>query len=153
SILESDGYDCSTTPCTKDGQKLSIEYSTVSDNTRRTTTEELLQNKVGAAGFAFQIKNYEAGVLFNDVGPKGTFTIADYASGGSAEPSVTATCSCDAIPTRQNGFAGGNWDRWCDSQADALMKSSDQELDAQKRLQDFSQLYALEAKDLISLPL
>jgi peptide/nickel transport system substrate-binding protein len=153
SILQSDGWDCSSTPCTKNGQTLTVEYSTVSDNTRRTTTQELIQNKVGAGGFAFKIKNYEAGVLFNDVGPKGTFTMADYASGGSVDPSVTSTFSCDAIPTQQNGYTGGNWNRWCDSQADSLMKASDQELNAQTRLQDFGQLYALEAKDLISLPL
>ncbi|HEY3211246.1 MAG TPA: ABC transporter substrate-binding protein, partial [Actinomycetota bacterium] len=64
SILESDGYDCSSTPCTKGGKKLVIEYSTVATNTRRTTTQELLKDKAKDAGIEFKIKNYEAGVLF-----------------------------------------------------------------------------------------
>ncbi len=103
-ILESDGWNCSASPCTKNGQQLSVEYSTVADNTRRTTTQELLQNKVTAAGFAFKIKNYEAGILFGDVGPKGKFTVADYATGGSVDPSITSTLACENIPTSQNQF-------------------------------------------------
>src|SRR5439155_6927492 len=99
------------------------------------------------------IKNYDAGVLFNDIAPKGEFTMADYATGGSVDPSVTSTFSCSAIPTAKNGYAGGNWSHWCNAQADRLMTASDRELDTQRRLQDFNQLYALEAKDFVALPL
>src|SRR4029453_7205572 len=80
-VLTAAGYDCSAAPCTKNGQPLVIEYSTVSTNTRRTTTQELLQDKALDAGFQFKIKNYEAGELFGDIGPKGKFTIADFAQG------------------------------------------------------------------------
>jgi peptide/nickel transport system substrate-binding protein len=152
-ILESDGYSCTATPCTKGGKPLTIEYSTVATNTRRTTTQELLQNKAKAAGFAFKIKNYEAGVLFGDIGPKGKFTLADYATGGSVDPSVTSTLACENIPTTKNQFGGGNWGRWCDKQATDLMHQSDQELDPAKRLDLLNQVYAAEARDFISLPL
>jgi peptide/nickel transport system substrate-binding protein len=153
SILTADGYNCSATPCTKNGQPLIVEYSTVATNTRRTTTQELLQSKAKDAGIQFKIKNYDAGVLFGDVAPHGKFTIADYATGGSVDPSITASFGCAAIPTKANSFAGGNWNHWCNQQADGLMKQSDQELDAAKRLQDLSQVYALEATDGLSLPL
>src|SRR5262245_32063399 len=155
-ILESDGYDCSGAPdhpCTKDGKPLSIEYSTVSTNTRRTTTQELLQEKAKAAGIAFDIKNYEAGELFGDVGPHGTFTIADYATGGSVDPSVTSTLACENIPTAKNSFSGGNWNRWCDQSATDLMHQSDQALDQSQRQQLFDQIYQKEAQDFMSLPL
>jgi peptide/nickel transport system substrate-binding protein len=152
-ILTSDGYDCSSTPCTKGGQKLTVQYSTVSTNTRRTTTQELLQPKALAAGFQFQIKNYDAGTLFGDVGPKGKFTVADFAQGGSVDPSITGTLGCKAIPTAANQYAGGNWTRWCNQQADSLMKQSDQELDQTKRLALFNQIYPLETQDFVSLPL
>ena len=46
------------------------------------------------------IKNYDAGTLFGDIGPHGKFTMADYASGGSVDPSITGTLGCTAIPTR-----------------------------------------------------
>jgi peptide/nickel transport system substrate-binding protein len=139
----------SATPSARPRQGGSI----VADNTRRTTTQELLQNKVTAAGFAFKIKNYEAGILFGDVGPKGKFTVADYATGGSVDPSITSTLACENIPTSQNQFAGGNWNHWCDQQATNLMHQSDRELDQNKRLNLLTQVYDAEATDFVSLPL
>ena len=149
------GYDCSdaNAACTKGGQDLTIEYSTVSTNTRRTTTQELLQPDALKAGVKFKIKNYEAGVLFGDVGPKGKFTMADYATGGSPDPSITSSYSCNAIPTAANSYGGGNWNQWCNQQASDLMSQSDQELDATKRLDLMNQIYALEKQDFLSLPL
>jgi len=153
SLLTSAGYDCSATPCTKGGKKLVIEYSTVATNTRRTTTQELLKDKAKDAGIEFKIKNYEAGVLFGDIGPKGKYTMADYATGGSVDPSITSSLSCDVIPTAANDFGGGNWSRWCNQQATDLMKQSDAELDPAKRLDLLNQVYALEAQDSVFLPL
>lgn len=152
-ILTSDGYDCTSTPCTKGGKPLVVQYSTVSTNTRRTTTQELLQPKAKDAGIQFQIKNYDAGTLFGDIGPHGKYTIADYATGGSVDPSITASFGCDAIPTAKNQFAGGNWNHWCNQQATDLMKQSDAELDGTKRLDLLNQVYALEAQEFLSVPL
>ncbi|HEY3210799.1 MAG TPA: peptide ABC transporter substrate-binding protein [Actinomycetota bacterium] len=153
SILESAGYDCSSTPCTKGGKKLVIEYSTVATNTRRTTTQELLKDKAKDAGIEFKIKNYEAGVLFGDIGPHGKFTLADFATGGSVDPSITSSLACENVPTAKNDFAGGNWNHWCNKQATDLMHQSDQELDPAKRLDLFNQIYALEAQDFLLVPL
>lgn len=149
------GYDCSdaSAACTKDGEPLTIEYSTVSTNTRRTTTQELLKEDALKAGVDFKIKNYEAGILFGDVGPKGKYTMADYATGGSVDPSITASFSCDVIPTEANDFGGGNWQRWCNEDASALMSESDQTLDPAARLALLDQVYALEQQDFLSLPL
>jgi len=153
SLLTADGYDCTATPCTKNGAPLTVEYSTVSTNTRRTTTQQLLQAKAKDAGFAFKVKNYEAGVLFGDIGPHGKFTMADFATGGSVDPSITSSFACENIPTSKNSFAGGNWNHWCDTAATDLMHQSDKELDPAKRLQLFDQIYDLEATDFLSLPL
>jgi peptide/nickel transport system substrate-binding protein len=152
-LLTADGYDCTATPCTKNGAPLTVEYSTVSTNTRRTTTQQLLQAKAKDAGFAFKVKNYEAGVLFGDIGPHGKFTMADFATGGSVDPSITSSFACENIPTSKNSFAGGNWNHWCDTTATDLMHQSDKELDPAKRLQLFDQIYDLEATDFLSLPL
>ena len=153
-ILQSDGYTCTgvpSSPCTKNGSPLTVQYSTVADNTRRTTTQQLLQAKAKAAGFQFTVKNYDAGVLFGDIGPHGKFTVADYATGGSVDPSDTSTLACENIPTSKNQFAGGNWNNWCDVQATSLMHQSDQELDPAARLKLLDQVYQLEAKDFVSL--
>jgi ABC-type transport system substrate-binding protein len=130
-----------------------VQYTTVSTNTRRTTTQELLKESARGAGFNFQIKNYEAGVLFGDVLPRGRFTMGDYAQGGSPDPSPTATFGCAAIPTSANGFAGGNYNHWCNQQANQLMLQSDQALDQNERRDLLDQVYDLGAQDIVSLPL
>jgi peptide/nickel transport system substrate-binding protein len=155
SILEGAGYDCSAPgeACTKDGEPLVIEYSTVAGNTRRETTQQLLQPKALEAGIQFRIKNYEAGILFGDIGPKGQFTIADYATGGSVDPSITSSFACDSVPSEANAFAGGNWNRWCNEEATTLMRDSDKQLDPAARLDLLNQVYELEVQDFLSLPL
>jgi peptide/nickel transport system substrate-binding protein len=154
-ILTAAGYDCTDEgkACTKDGKPLTLRYSTVSTNSRRITTQELLGESVLAAGFAFDIKNYEATTLFGEVAPHGQFDIADYASGGSLDPTVTSSFACDFIPTKENSYAGGNWNHWCNEDATALMRQSDTELDNVARLDLMNQIYAFEAQDFISLPL
>src|SRR5439155_10388612 len=121
--------------------------------TRRTTTQELLQPDALKAGVKFDIKNAEATVIFSDIAPKGEFMIADYASGGSPDPTVTSSFSCKFIPTAANSYAGGNWNHWCDQQASALMDQSDKELDSAKRLDLMNQIYQFEQTDFLSLPL
>jgi peptide/nickel transport system substrate-binding protein len=152
-ILESDGYDCSSTPCTKGGQKLVVAYSTVSTNDRRLQGQQLLKDRALPAGFEFLAKNAESGVLFGDRVPRGDFGMADYAAGGAADPSVTSTLACESIPTKANGFIGTNFTRWCDQRATDLMHQSDGELDPSRRLQLMEQIYAIEAQDFLSLPL
>jgi peptide/nickel transport system substrate-binding protein len=155
-LLEGAGYDCSgvpDSPCTKDGEPLVIQYSTVAGNARRETTQELLKESVKQAGFEFEIKNHEAGVLFGDVGPKGDFVMAEWATGGTVDPTPTSQFACDSIPTEENQFGGSNWIRWCNEDATALMKQSDQELDATARLDLLNQVYQMEEDERISLPL
>ena len=92
-------------------------------------------------------------MLFGDIGPHGKFTIADFATGGSVDPSITSSFACENIPTTKNQFAGGNWNHWCNKDATDLMHQSDKELDTAKRLDLFNQIYAKEATDFLSLPL
>jgi ABC-type transport system substrate-binding protein len=154
SILKADGYVCSSTPCTKNGKKLVIEYPQPSGPARRSLTLELLKDKALEAGFEFRVKNYEGGVMVSDLGPKGAFGIMDYSSAGSMpDPSVTSFLACESIPTKANRFSGGNWIRWCNRQATDLMHQADLELDPAKRLELMSRIYQLEADDFISIPL
>lgn len=156
-ILQSDGYDCSKVAsggfCQKNGKDLTIQYNSVAGNARRETTEALLKEKAKAAGINFDIKNFEATDLFSNKLPKLTYGMAEFANGGVVDPSVTSIFACANIPTAKNGYAGQNTDAWCNKQADALMKQSDQELDPAKRAQEIQQIGQLEAQDLPALPL
>jgi peptide/nickel transport system substrate-binding protein len=152
-ILESDGYDCSDTPCARDGKPLVIDYATVSTNAMRIQIQELLKQRASPAGFELRARNADAGTLFGDLGPRGQFTMAEYAVLAQPDPTVTDLLACHGIPTQANGYVGANWTRWCNREGDALMAQADTELDADARLRLMQQLYALEAGDALSLPL
>jgi peptide/nickel transport system substrate-binding protein len=156
SILESDGYDCSAVPdgpCTKNGEPLSLIYSVNAGNTRRETTQALLQQQAIPAGFELVVKNYDSGIYFGDVGPKGTSHFMDYAVGGSPDPTATGTFGCEFIPTDANGYGGGNWTQWCNQEANDLMIEADQATDVAERTTLTNQVGALMAADVMSLPL
>ncbi len=152
-ILESDGYNCSTVPCTKGGERLVVDYSTVSTNERRVQVQQFMKDRALPAGFYLRIKNYDSGTRFDDIGPRGRFTMADYTQLAAPDPSVTGALSCKNIPLARNGFAGGNWTHWCVQKADVLMHLSDHELQPEVRLQQMDLIYAIEARDFLSLPL
>jgi peptide/nickel transport system substrate-binding protein len=148
-ILTSDGYKDDRAGSgffTKNGKPLTITIATTAGNVRRATTVSLLQQKALAAGINIQIHTYVPTDLFSNIAPKGDFQVALYAQGPIIDPTVTGSFSCSQIPTSANGYGGGNWDHWCNKQADALMLSSDQELDQTKRATQIQQLAAIMAQ-------
>jgi peptide/nickel transport system substrate-binding protein len=153
-ILESDGYDCSSPPCRRSGERLVVDFTTVTTNPRRAATMDLLRSKALEAGVEVRVVLYEAGTLFGVTGPHGGFTVSEFSRSGSIpDPSVTANLACESIPTKANGFTGGNWGRWCNREATDLMHQSDRELDPARRLDLMNRIYQLEANDFIGLPL
>ncbi len=156
-ILESAGWDCSAVGaggfCKRDGRDLTVEYTTVAGNSRRESTQALEIPKAKAAGFRLVVRNYQAGDLFSNVLPKGEFGMADFAYGGSPDPSVKSILGCDSIPTAANGWSGQNIDRWCDPQAWQAMQAADRELDEARRAELMQEVYAREEADHVMLPL
>jgi peptide/nickel transport system substrate-binding protein len=152
-ILEGDGYNCSSTPCTRNGAALVVGYSAASTNSRRAATSDLIGKSALAAGFSFKTEGCDCGTLVFDVGPRLNLTMADYSLETSPDPSLTSILACDNIPTAENAYSGRNWIRWCNEDATALMKASDAELDPAKRLDEMNQIYVIEAQDFVSIPL
>ena len=154
-ILESDGYDCSGTPCRKDGHPLQIQYTTNGLSSLRTNAETFLIEHALPAGIRLFVKNFEIGGLFGEYGcPRSPrLPIVQCGQEASPDPTVTDLLSCDRIPTRPNEFTGLNGIGWCNPEADRLMKESDRELDPQRHLQLLDRVYELEAEDAIGLPL
>lgn len=154
SILKAAGYVCSSTPCTRNGKKLVIEWPQPAGPARRSLTLELLKDKALEAGIEFRARNIEGGIQISDLGSHGAFGILDYSAAGSApDPSVTSFLACESIPGKGSRPSGVNWIRWCNHEATDLMHQADRELDPQKRLDLMSRIYQLEADDFISLPL
>jgi len=130
----------------KNGTEVSFVYKTT-QKPRRIATQALLKEEMVAAGFNVTTQALDATLLFETQLPRGNFQIADFAEGGTPDPSPTGTFGCDFIPTAANSYSGANDFHWCDKAADALMKQSDSELDPAKRRDLLDQVYALEAQD------
>lgn len=130
----------------KNGQQLAFIYETTTKD-RRVTTQAILKEKMVAAGFNVTTKVDDATLLFETKLPHGDFQVADFAEGGSPDPSITSFLSCKNIPTAANSFAGQNAFHWCNQQATTLMEESDKELDPAKRNAMLQQVYMLQAQD------
>ena len=109
----------------KGGKELAFTYDTTTKD-RRIATQALLKEKFAEAGFKVTLKVDDATLLFETKLPKGDFQVADFAEGGSVDPSVTGFLSCKTIPTAANGYAGANDFHWCNPAADTLETQSDQ---------------------------
>ena len=142
SILESDGYDCSARPCTRNGEPLRIGYATIESSFLRTDTRDLLIHGALEAGFDLKASTSSLPSAIYEL-PVRT----------SPDPSITNLFACDAIPTESNGENGLNLSHWCDPEADRLMKESDGEQAPLVRAEVLNEVYALEAEDFIGLPL
>jgi peptide/nickel transport system substrate-binding protein len=157
SILQADGYDCSKVasgqPCSKNGVPLVLKYRTTAGNPRRSTTQDLLVQKFKGTGFGVDIKNSQSTQLFTDIAPKGDFSIADFAQGGTIDPSATGGLSCNSVPLPSNSYGGNNFDHYCDPALDALMANADAQLDQTMRVAAMEKVYAYEAAHFIFLPM
>jgi ABC-type transport system substrate-binding protein len=138
SILQSDGYDCSATPCTKNGKPLQVGYGIPATGWSRTTTRDLLIASALEAGFELRSPT--------SILPA---AIRDRPVRTSPDPSVTNFFVCD----ESNSPGDMNFSGWCDPAAQLLMRQSDAELDPVKRQELLNHLYSLEATDFIGLPL
>jgi len=119
----------------------------------RTFTEALLKEKFKGTGFSITDASKPGTEIFGDPLIKGLDNVYDFANSIGVDPSVTAVFACDQFPTAANNFSGENDDFWCNQQADALMKQSDQELDVTKRADDIHKIGQLEAQDVPALPM
>ena len=138
SILGSDGYDCSATPCTKNGKPLQVGFGILSTDWARATARDLIKASALEAGFELRSPTSSLPAAIRDL-PVRT----------SPDPSITDIFFCD----ESNSPGDLNLSHWCELAAQLLMKQSDEELDPAKRLELLNELYSLEAADFIGLPL
>jgi peptide/nickel transport system substrate-binding protein len=97
-ILKADGYDCSSTPCTKNGKPLEVGYDTIRTSPLRTATRALLIPKALEAGFELKAST-----------PSLPPAVSDLPARTAPDPSITNLFACHAIPTALNGEAGQNF--------------------------------------------
>lgn len=137
----------------KGGKKLTLEYVTTTGNVGREQTQLVVQEKARAAGIDLQIKNDDAGNLFDNRLPALQFEVAEYAQVASPDPSVTSIYACDQIPGPQNNKQGQNYLSWCNQRASDLMAQSDRTIDLAEREKLIKQVGDLVRQDLVWVPL
>jgi peptide/nickel transport system substrate-binding protein len=155
-LLEGAGWDCSgvpDNPCTKGGKPLQVDDYITAGNERRKAVGQLVAEKIRPAGFDMRVKENDATDLFTNKLPQGAYELAEYAGGAVVDPSPVSSYACDQIPTKDNGFAGGNTSRYCKTDLDPVMRESDKALDPAARAQQISQIYTQLGNDLVALPL
>ena len=152
-ILSAAGWSCSTKPCTKNGEKLTIVDTVLSGAERSVATGRVIRERAMAAGFDIQVKENEATDLFINKMPKGDYQMADLSLGGVADPSQTGTYACSQIPTESSNFAGANTSFWCNEEATRLMEEADHEIHPKRRLQLVRRVQELQAREVVAIPL
>ena len=59
---------------------------------------------------------------------------------------------CLKIPQQDNNWTGGNYERWCSPEYDALYQQSTTELDPENRRQIFIQMNDMQIEDVVMIP-
>jgi len=156
STLEAAGYDCSKvpgSPCTKNGQPLTITEYYTAGNERRQAVGAIVQEGIKAAGIKWVVKPNDATDLFSNKLQKGDYQVIEFASGANVDPSPTSfSWLCAQIPKAPD-FAGANTGRYCNKDLEPVMKQSDEALDVAQRHTLIDQIYMQIQKDLVALPL
>ncbi|NNE11324.1 MAG: peptide ABC transporter substrate-binding protein [Ilumatobacter sp.] len=137
----------------KDGTPLVIEWNTVAGNKRREDVQALVQEQVADFGIRFDIRNYDAGELFQNRLPTLDFGMGLYAQVASPDPSVSTLYDSAQIPTADNGFSGQNSIAWDDETVTELVRLSDRQLDPEARLATIREIGAAARAEMAWIPL
>jgi peptide/nickel transport system substrate-binding protein len=137
----------------KDGRELTIPLLSDSESALRGTTGRLIADQAKAAGIRIEPRQLPGDRIFSSLLSQGDFTALMVAFGGGVDPSVTGLLASDQIPTEENGFSGQNVYRWRDSEADSLMRLSDQQVDESARAATLGRVQGIVADQVPLIPL
>ncbi len=127
-LLQQAGWDCTTRPCLKNGQKLEFTLLTT-DRPSRVRAAQILMNQWQKINVGVNVQFLYGRGLFNTCQTGGplycrTFDAAMYTFSSDDSATFYGLYSCASIPTEQNAWSGQNSPGWCNQPAvDALNKS------------------------------
>lgn len=137
----------------KNGRKATIQVATTSGNESRELTQQLWQSQLQQAGFALDIKNASADLLFGKLIPRGRFTTGLYAQVGTPDPGLCVVFCSENIPTKKNGYVGQNYTRLASPAIDAPWTAADRQIDVSQRVTSVKQGQVALADEAVSIPL
>jgi len=140
----------------KNGQRLSLKYQSTGSALRKKVMP-LVKDQLAAVGIEVNIDQLPAQAYFGINGPlrAGSLEMAEYADVGSQDAGTDAVQKYASrfIPTAANSFAGGNYTRWKNPTADAVINQESTSLVPSARQSAMAQLQLLMADELPTIPL
>ena len=137
----------------KDGETPEIRWMVNAGNSRRENTQAYLIPLLQAAGFNVVADNCEAECVFQQRLPSLDYDLGMYISTAPPDPQyLTASFTCDQIPTEENEFAGQNSQGWCNEEASAALLEADATVDLDARAELIKGAIAEMREDWVLLP-
>ncbi len=135
-LLDDDGWTVGSDGIrVKNGQRLSLRWSTTQNNGRRQQGQTIGQANLKDIGIEITIKNYPADTWFGSTLPSGDFDIGEYANSLGYDPDNPTTWLCSETPDKDPG--GSNWGYYCNPAVDQAIKAEEGTPDQAARLQQF----------------
>jgi peptide/nickel transport system substrate-binding protein len=135
-LLDDDGWKVGSDGIrTKNGQRLSLRWSTTQNNGRRQQGQTIGQANLKDLGIEINIVNYPADTWFGSTLPSGDFDIGEYANSLGYDPDNPQTWLCSETPDKDPN--GSNWGFYCNPAVDQAIATEEGTPDQNTRLQAF----------------
>ena len=144
--MNADGYR------RKDGKKLTLTLSGVTDTKLNEMLAVYLQNQWKQVGVELQIRNYPARVFFSDILRHRQFQLALLTWVNPPNIVDYNSLHSSMIPSATNGWAGHNRSGWKNAEVDKWISQAQQEFDTNKRVELMHKVLKQYTEDLPSLP-
>jgi peptide/nickel transport system substrate-binding protein len=136
----------------KDGKKLKLTLSGVSDLKLNEMLEVYLQSAFRKVGVEVQIKNYPARVFFSEIVRHRNFDMALYSWVEVPNHVPRLTFAMDSIPSAENSWSGNNRIGWRNAKASEGLIQASAEFDSQKRVVLMKKVLKAFTEDVPMLP-
>ena len=137
------------------GTRASVRFATTTGNKLRELALEILQAQAKTAGIEFRPDSQPSGLLFLRLADK-KYDLALFAWVGLGDPAGNIDiygCADPKTADNPSGAGGNNWKNYCNASVTRLLKASDAELNAARRVVDVNRADVLLARDAVAIPL
>jgi peptide/nickel transport system substrate-binding protein len=164
-LLAEAGWDCSTSPCTKeiDGVKKNLEFTLITtDRADRQALAQMIQQQLWATGFLAHLQFLNSRDLIapcsagNPLSCR-TFNAVIYSWSASDDPAFLGLYDCAAIPSESNYYFGQNYPGFCNERADQLLSLNETDpeisLSREKRKPILAEFFKIWTENVPVIPL
>ncbi len=131
--------------------RLSLTYKTSADPFR-VVIARIIAAQLAAVGIEVEVRAYEFGTFFADI-KRGNYQLASMQSGEIVEPDwYYPYFHSSRIPTPQNLNVHNRW-RYANPRVDALIEEGRRTMDRERRMQVYSEIQQILARDVPIIPL